>query len=137
MKTMALAVLICGVGVRAVFGCTTLAIGKDATADGSVIVTHSDDALGDLRAIYVPAQDHPAGALHRKNPETARQYLTQHCLENAEKVVAAWWQLGDNLIAKYADGYRNQPKLAVEVGYSPEWLERVNHKNGPTAYPRR
>jgi dipeptidase len=38
-------------------------ITKGASADGSVIVTHSDDdELSDQRIVYVPAQDHPAGA---------------------------------------------------------------------------
>ncbi|OQA25854.1 MAG: Dipeptidase A [Verrucomicrobia bacterium ADurb.Bin345] len=45
------------------FACTTILVGKDASADGSVMVSHSDDGLGDGRLIYVPAMDHPAGAL--------------------------------------------------------------------------
>lgn len=39
--------------------CTTMIITKGATADGSTMVTHSDDnELSDQRIIYVPAQDH-------------------------------------------------------------------------------
>lgn len=34
--------------------CTTIAIGKKATADGSVIIAHSDDDVFDERVIYVP-----------------------------------------------------------------------------------
>jgi dipeptidase len=43
--------------------CTTMIAGKDATIDGSVIVAHSDDDVGDARVIYVPAADHPDGAV--------------------------------------------------------------------------
>ena len=43
--------------------CTTLIITRGASADGSMIVAHSDDdELGDQRIIYVPAQDHEQGA---------------------------------------------------------------------------
>lgn len=45
--------------------CTIIAIGKNATVDGSTLMAHTDDAGGgaaDLRLIRVPAQDHPADA---------------------------------------------------------------------------
>jgi dipeptidase len=44
-------------------GCTTMIVGKDATADGSVIVAHSDDDVADERVIYVPEAYYPAGAM--------------------------------------------------------------------------
>lgn len=34
--------------------CTTMAVGKNATKDGSVIIGHSDDDVADERLIYVP-----------------------------------------------------------------------------------
>jgi dipeptidase len=43
--------------------CTTIIVTKGASADGSMMVAHSDDdELGDQRIIFVPAQDHPPGA---------------------------------------------------------------------------
>jgi len=45
------------------FACTTMLVGKDATADGSIIVAHADDdELGDQRVMYVPAANHKPGA---------------------------------------------------------------------------
>ena len=65
-----LAILIAFVATYAT-ACTTYAVGRDATIDGSVIVTHSDDGAGDTdsRIAYVPAADHPKGALRPIWPE--------------------------------------------------------------------
>jgi len=45
--------------------CTTLAAGRKATSDGSVLLSHSDDgeAFQDPRLCFIPAQDHAAGSL--------------------------------------------------------------------------
>lgn len=51
--------------------CTTMIVTKGASADGSMMVAHSDDdVLSDQRLIYVPAQDHEAG--------TMRQVFKEH-----------------------------------------------------------
>lgn len=53
-------------GVGFASACTTLVVGKDASSDGSVMVTHSDDgeSNGDPRLCAVPSRDFPAGSLH-------------------------------------------------------------------------
>ena len=45
--------------------CTTIAVGKEATTDGSVIVSHTDDALDDSRIVFISAKDHQQGSKRR------------------------------------------------------------------------
>ncbi len=57
-----ISVIVLGFGASA-YTCTTTIIGSDASADGSVMVSHTDDGLSDSRIVYVPAMDYPEGAL--------------------------------------------------------------------------
>jgi len=44
-------------------GCTCIAVGKDASVDGSTMITHNDDSgVGDVRLWIIPAADWPEGA---------------------------------------------------------------------------
>ncbi len=74
--------------------------------------------------------------LYKKNPKDAIEYLTTYCVNNANKVVKAWWNLGDDLIQKYSDGYVNQPKIGKEVGYPRWWLDKVGYASGPISYQK-
>lgn len=51
--------------IQSTLTCTTLLAGKDATINGSVMATQSDDGRGttDPRIMVVPAQDYPKDSL--------------------------------------------------------------------------
>ena len=57
------ALMLCLGMAEPAFACTTTLVGKDASADGSVMVSHSDDAFCDPRLVYVPAMDHAPDSL--------------------------------------------------------------------------
>jgi dipeptidase len=48
-----------------------------------------------------PTIDALALELHKKDPAAARRFLTDYCLGNAQRVIDAWWKLGDDLLVKY------------------------------------
>jgi dipeptidase len=45
--------------------------------------------------------DKQATDLFKQSPERAAKFLTGFCLNNAQEVTKAWWQLGDELLVKY------------------------------------
>ncbi|MGB9836118.1 MAG: dipeptidase [Candidatus Saccharicenans sp.] len=49
----------------------------------------------------IPEIDRKALELYKKNPREAQKFLTGFCLNNAQNVVKAWWELGDQLFVKY------------------------------------
>eukprot|EP01026_Neomeris_dumetosa_P084719 TRINITY_DN99696_c0_g2_i3.p1 TRINITY_DN99696_c0_g2~~TRINITY_DN99696_c0_g2_i3.p1 ORF type:complete len:660 (-),score=67.25 TRINITY_DN99696_c0_g2_i3:159-2138(-) len=63
-KTKTVAAVLVVLAIQA-HGCTLICVGRHATADGSTIVAHTDDAGGiaaDIRLINVPAMDHQIGS---------------------------------------------------------------------------
>ena len=63
-KTLAILLFLVALGAALeALACTTILVGKNASTDGSVLVSHSDDGLGDARLIYVPAMDHKPGSM--------------------------------------------------------------------------
>ncbi|NQT29225.1 MAG: C69 family dipeptidase [Candidatus Saganbacteria bacterium] len=92
--------------------------------------------LEDQEFTMQPVVDKQALALYKKDPQKAREYLTNYGINNANNVVSEWWELAFYLLAKYTDGYVNIPNPATEVGYPKGWLDQVGYKNGPTTYTK-
>jgi dipeptidase len=57
---------------------------------------YEDSVLAKTSAI-----DKAAHELYRQDPAQAVIFLTDYCISNADKVVDAWWELGDYLLIKY------------------------------------
>jgi dipeptidase len=86
----------------------------------------------------VEAVDAEALALYEDSPDAAREYVTEYCTENAEKVVRDWWAFADELVAKYDDGYVSTPEeRAHEVGYPKWWRDAVGYADGPMTYEKK
>jgi len=58
--------------------------------------------------------------------------VTDEMTKFAQSVVRRWWQLADELIFKYADGFINEPgNIGQSPGYPAWWLSAVDYQNGP------
>jgi dipeptidase len=76
----------------------------------------------------IPEIDKQAADLYAKSPVKARELLTKFCLDNAQKVVAGWWELGDKLLVKYNHfGFYDGEKRTRGRGTAPSaiWQKAV------------
>jgi len=76
----------------------------------------------------VPETDKAALALYAKSPAKAAEYLTKTCLAQADKIVAAWWDLGDRLLVKYnhMGFYDPEKRVREHVSlYDSTWQKAV------------
>lgn len=81
--------------------------------------------------------DAKAVAVYAVDPEKAAAMLTEYCENQANMVVQTWWDFAWQLVAKYDDGYVNEPgKMAQEVGYPKAWYDKCEWKDGPTSYKK-
>lgn len=62
-------------------------------------------------------------ALYERDPALGISYLTNYTGDAVNRVVSAWWDLADDLVAKYSDGYTDYS--SGSKGYPEEWLEAV------------
>jgi hypothetical protein len=75
----------------------------------------------------VPSIDITAKELYGQNPKLAIEYLTDYCLNNAEKVIDAWWELGDRLLVKYnhLSIYDTKNRKRTNLPYPESWFKEV------------
>jgi len=82
----------------------------------------------EMKAIKkIPAIDKTALILYEQEPELALDFLTTYCISNANKVVDAWWKLGDSLLVKYNHFsiYDTENRKRTRLGYPEWWLKEV------------
>jgi dipeptidase len=76
--------------------------------------------------------------LAKRNPKKAAEEYSQSLRQNAENILEDWKVFFTELIAKYNQGFINEPRnMAQKVGYSDDWLRHTNYKKGPTTYRKR
>ncbi|NIM58595.1 MAG: hypothetical protein GTO16_06585 [Candidatus Aminicenantes bacterium] len=75
----------------------------------------------------VPSIDITAKELYEQNPKLAAEYLTDYCMNNAEKVIDAWWKLGDHLLVKYnhLSIYDTENRKRSNLPYPESWFKEV------------
>jgi len=77
----------------------------------------------------IPEIDKQALDLYNKKPAKAVQFLTGFCLNNAQTVIKAWWDLGDQLLVKYNHlaFYDSQKRTAgrIKTASPPWWIKAV------------
>jgi len=79
-----------------------------------------------------PVIDEFALNLHKKDPAAARRFLTDYCLGNAERVIGAWWKLGDDLLVKYNHlwVYDAKTRKRNPMIFPDWWLKLLVEYNG-------
>ncbi|KAF1784081.1 Winged helix-turn-helix DNA-binding domain [Phytophthora cactorum] len=122
--------------------CTMIAVGRNATIDGSTLVAHTDDAgfgAADLRMVRVPAQDHEDGAMrhvYNVQPGYPRLVTSQRGSEYEPKndQEQLMTPLGEIPQVPHTYGYFDQDYgFMNEVQLS---MERVQAEPGQQAGPR-
>jgi len=95
-----------------------------------------------LKFVYAIQDIQAAQAFFEKRGETLVKRwqsksgnLTAEVHEHAAQVLKSWWLLGDQLMAKYADGYVTIPAgdhdVSTPSGYPAWWLAAVGYPAGP------
>jgi len=75
----------------------------------------------------VPSIDISAKELYKQDPKLAINFLTDYCLNNANKVIDAWWELGDQLLVKYnhLSIYDTKSRGRSNLPYPGWWVEEI------------
>jgi hypothetical protein len=57
----------------------------------------------------------------------AREFLTDYCLNNANSVIDAWWELGDQLLVKFNKlwHYDIKTRKRKDMIYPDWWLKEL------------
>jgi dipeptidase len=74
-----------------------------------------------------PVIDKVAQELYKKDPAMAAEFLTDYCINNANRVVDAWWELGDQLLVKFNHLwiYDTEARRTRMLEYPEWWLREL------------
>jgi len=74
-----------------------------------------------------PVVDKFAEELYKKDPSQTLQFLTDYCVNNANRVIDAWWELGNQLLVKYNHLwiYDKKTRKRIPLKYPEWWLREL------------
>ncbi len=86
-----------------------------------------------------PTIDAFAADLYKKDPALVPQFLTDYSLGNAERVIAAWWKLGDDLLIKYNHMwvFDSKTKKRESLKFPDWWLKLLVEYNKLQPQPKK
>ncbi len=75
----------------------------------------------------LPAIDKTAEELYQLDPLQAKEFITEYCINNADNVLNAWWELGDNILVKYNHFriYDSEKRTIKSIQWPDWWKEAV------------
>jgi dipeptidase len=74
---------------------------------------------------------------YKTDPQAVKKMLGEFSRNTALHVNDTWWKLAWRLIAKYSDGYVNEPNnMAKQVGYPKSWYPHSAWSHGPIKYEK-
>lgn len=81
----------------------------------------------DTAIARVPAIDQAAKLLYEQDQKLAIDFITDYSNHNADKVVEAWWELGDDLLVKYnhLGIYDPESRRTGNLPYPDWWIKEL------------
>ena len=91
-------------------------------------------AQAELEGLFLrlqPAVEQTALALHERDPELMRRYLTDYSVSRGDLVFRRWKRLCEELLTRYNDGFvQSAPGRPTEAGYPQWWLDFIAEQRG-------
>lgn len=86
-----------------------------------------------------PTIDKVAEKLYQKDPEEASRFLTDYCISNAQRVIDAWWNLGNHLLVKFNHlwNYDTENRKRNSLEYPDWWLKLLVEYNNLEPEPKK
>ncbi len=74
-----------------------------------------------------PTIDKFAEELYKKDPALLTNFLTDYCLNNANRVVDTWWELGDQILVKFNHlwVYNTETRRTSRLEFPDWWLREL------------
>lgn len=76
--------------------------------------------------------------LYKQDPKLAVEFLTDYSNNNADKVIDAWWELGNQLLVKYNhfNIYNTEKRTLGRIRFPEWWNRKVAEQDGLKPLPK-